>query len=66
MSQSAVEILIDRWMNDPAFREGLRADPEAAVRSTGVELSEDEWTALRSVDWSATDEELQSRVSKAG
>jgi hypothetical protein len=64
MSRQAIGELMDLWTNDPSFRAAMRHDPEATVRQRGVTLSEDEWAALRSVDWSASDEELQSRVSK--
>lgn len=66
MSREAVGELMDKWMNEPEFREAMRRDPEATVRSAGVELNEDEWSALRSMDWNASDEELQARASKAG
>lgn len=65
MSREAVESLIDRWINDPVFREELRKDPEGAIRSTGVELDEEEWAALRRIDWGLTDEDLRLQVSKA-
>jgi hypothetical protein len=64
MSREGLLQLVDRWVNEPAFRAELRADPEAAVRNSGVELSEQEMSALRNVDWSLSDEELESRVSK--
>ena len=64
MSRAAVEELIDRWMNDPAFRSELRSDPEGAVRRAGADLSQDEWAALRAVDWNLPDEELQARTNK--
>jgi hypothetical protein len=66
MSTPALEQLIDKWTNEPAFRDSLRRDPEAAVRSAGVQLNEDELAALRSTDWSLSDEALRSRMSKAG
>ena len=66
MSRQAVETLMDRWMNEPQFREALRQDPEAAVKAVGVTLSDDEWAALRSIDWNQSDDELQARVSKVG
>ena len=66
MSQSGVEILLDRWESDTAFRAALRRDPEEAVKASGVSLSQDEWTALRAIDWSQSDEALSSRASKAG
>lgn len=63
MSRQALETLMDRWVNEPGFRDQLRADPEATVRQTGVSLSQDEWAALRSVDWSLPDEQLQVRAN---
>jgi hypothetical protein len=66
MSRETIEQLIDRWMDDPAFRAAVREDPEGTVRSSGLELDEDEWAALRSVDWSLSDEELTVRASKTG
>ena len=66
MSREAVEQLIDKWMNEPTFRKELRQDPEGTVRKTGASLSQDEWSALRSVDWNQTDEQLQSRANFAG
>lgn len=64
MSREAVGKLVDRWMNEPSFREELRKDPEGAVRRSGVELDAEEWAALRNMDWTLPDEALQSRVSK--
>jgi len=64
MSAEAVDQLLDRWMNEPAFREQMRADPEGTVRATGAELDDNEWRAIRDVDWSLSDEELQARFSE--
>jgi hypothetical protein len=66
MSRAAIGNVIDRWLNEPDFRAVIRRDPEAAVRAEGVELDPDEWAALREVDWSLPDEELNSRLSKYG
>ena len=65
MSRDSVQTLMDRWINEPAFRAEMRHDPEATARSSGVELDEDEWAALRSVDWNLPDAELQARMSKS-
>jgi hypothetical protein len=64
MSREAIEELIDRWMDDPAFRAAVREDPEGTVQSTGLELTADEWAAIRSLDWTLSDEELSSRANK--
>ena len=65
MSRAAVETLIDRWMNEPDFRAALRYDAETTVRATGADLNGEEWDALRRIDWSLSDEELQARINAA-
>ena len=60
-----IEIPMDRWENDTSFRSQMRRDPEGAVRGAGVNLTEDEMAALRSMDWSQSDEELAARAAKA-
>ncbi len=65
MSREAVDQLMDRWTGDRAFREAIRTDPEGTIKSTGVELDESEWLALREIDWSAPDHELEARVSRS-
>jgi hypothetical protein len=66
MSRQGIEQLIDRWMTEPTFRAELRADPVAAARRIGAPLTTEELTALRNVDWSLSDDELQARYSKSG
>ena len=66
MSRESVQTLMDRWINEPAFRTAMRNDPEATTRSSGVELDADEWAAVRGMDWNLSDAELQARMSKAG
>ena len=39
-------------------------DPEGAVRSEGLDLSESEFEALRAAVWTHADEALKSRVSR--
>ncbi len=46
-------------------RGGARG-PEGAIRAAGIELSDAEWAAVRSFDWSVSDQELMARVSKSG
>ena len=62
MSREAVETLMDRWMDDSAFRTAMRRDPEGTVRESGADLDADEWAALRNVDWNLSDEQLRSRA----
>ena len=64
MNREGIELLMDRWMNEPAFRAEMRANPEAAITASGVELDEDELAALKALDFNITDAELQARVSK--
>ena len=54
----------DRFMNDTQFREEMRQDPEGAAERSGLPLDDEDRQALRSMDWSGTDEQLNQRVSK--
>ncbi len=61
----AMQQLADRFVNDAQFREEMRRDPEGAAQRSGLQLDDEDREALRSVDWSGSDEELKERVSKA-
>ncbi len=63
-NQEAMQQLTDRFMNDVDFREQMRQDPEGAAERSGYALDDEDRQALKSVDWSASDEELKERVSK--
>ena len=63
-NQEAMGQLADRFMNDAAFREEMRQDPEGAVERAGYGLDREDKQALKSMDWSGSDEELKERVSK--
>ena len=61
----SMQQLADRFMNDADFREQMKQDPEGAAEHSGLQLDEEDKQALRSVDWSGSDEALNDRVSKA-
>ena len=63
-NQEAMQQLAGRFMEDAEFREQMRQDPEGAVERSGYRLDEEDRQALRSVDWSGSDEDLKERVSK--
>jgi hypothetical protein len=65
-NQEAMQQLTDRFMNDAGFREEMKQDPEGAAQRSGFALDEEDRQALKSVDWSGSDEELNQRVSKIG
>ena len=56
--------LADRFMNDAQFREEMQQDPQGAAERSGYQLDDEDKQALRSMDWSGTDEQLNERVSK--
>ena len=60
----SMQQLADRFMNDEQFREQMRQDPEGAAERSGYQLDDEDKQALKSVDWSSSDEELNQRVSK--
>jgi hypothetical protein len=61
---AAMEQLVDRWMSDSVWREELRTNPEEALQRSGADLDETDWEMIRSIDWSASDGELEERLSK--
>lgn len=63
MDQQAVSDLMDKWMNDDAFRAAVRNDPEGTIRKAGIVLNDEQWKAFREVDWSQSDEELAARTN---
>jgi hypothetical protein len=65
MSREAVEYVLDRWINDAAFREAVRADPEAAIRRAGIELEPAEWEAVRNATHLPGDHRLDARENKS-
>ena len=56
--------LADRFMNDAQFREEMQQDPEGAAERSGYQLDDEDKQALKSVDWSGSNEQLNDRVSK--
>jgi hypothetical protein len=64
-NQEAMQQLADRFMNDAGFREEMKQDPEGAAQREGFVLDDEDRQALKSVDWSGSDEALNDRVSKA-
>ncbi len=61
---TALDQIMERYTTDPTFKAQLQADPEAAAKSAGITLDEEDRQALRGLDFSLTDEQLQQRVSK--
>ncbi|HEY7037039.1 MAG TPA: Os1348 family NHLP clan protein [Thermomicrobiales bacterium] len=64
MERNGLDVLLDRWLNDPAFRDGLGSDPESAIRASGIDLSAEEWDALRAAKYDLSDGALAERVNK--
>ena len=64
MSQQGMSQVMDRYTNDPTFREQLRSDPQGAIQSSGIQLDPSEKDALKNIDWNLPDEQLKERVSK--
>jgi hypothetical protein len=60
----SMQQLADRFMNDAHFREQMMQDPQGAAERSGLPLDEEDKHALRSMDWSGSDEQLNERVSK--
>lgn len=63
MSREALEQLVQRWLNEPAFRAEIRRHLEGAIERADYGLDEDEWSVLRNTDWGQPDEELRTRMA---
>ena len=64
LDREVIATLMDKWINDPLFREEVRRDPEAAVRRLGLTLSSADWEVLRGMGWELPDGELRNRLSR--
>ena len=64
MELKGTNLLVEKWFNEPGFREKMQCDPEGAVKSSGITLKADEWATVRNVVMSTSDEALRARTSK--
>ena len=64
MTRNGVDLLVQKYLNEPGFKTRMQQDPEGAVRSAGISLNADEWATVRNVVLTTSDEALRQRVSK--
>lgn len=64
--KKTMEQLLDRWMNDPSFKDQLRSDPKTTLKSYGIDATDDMVKSLKAVSSNASVEELKERVVKWG
>ena len=50
MDKQHGQMILDRWVEDEAFRTQMRSDAVSAAGSLGVELTDEDTEFLRSVD----------------
>ena len=59
-----MQAVIDRWTENPSFREGMRTDLDGTLRDAGIALDDDTVGQLRAVDWTQSDTELEELLEK--
>ena len=59
-----MQAVIDRWTENPDFREGMRTDLDGTLKGAGIDLDNDTVGQLRAVDWSQSDAELEELLEK--
>lgn len=64
MTGDGLTQVLDRYINDPTFREQFKRDRKQAVSRVGIILTPEEEAALASLDVRLPDEPLQPRVTK--
>ena len=63
----SIEQVMDRWSDDEDFRTAFAADPKAAVKDAGLELTDEEWVTVEASNLAEQGEHaLKERVSKSG
>ena len=60
----SMQQIAERFMNNAEFREEMRQDPEGAAQRAGLQLDDEDKQALKGIDWSGPDEQLNERMSK--
>ena len=63
---TAIDDLLDRWMNAPGFRTSLTNDPEGTVAAAGLTLTAEDWATLKAAVAGLEGGDLQTRTSKGG
>ena len=61
---NSVDQLVDKWLNNPSFRDQMQRDLEGTIKRSGITLSAEEWTTVRNVVMTTADEALRARISK--
>ena len=65
MNPTSMLELVDRYLNDPRFKEQMQKDPEGTAQSTGLKFDDEDRQSIRSWDMSSSgDEQLKERISK--
>ena len=64
MTADAMQTVLDRWTEEPSFREGMRTDMDGTLKGAGIELDDDTAGQLRAVDWNQSDAELEQLLEK--
>lgn len=62
MNYPTAHPLMERWHEDPEFRHALRKDPAGTVKRAGLPMTEEQWDALRALDWNLEEPELLTRL----
>jgi hypothetical protein len=65
MQRNGVDQLVEKWLNEPGFKEKMKKDPEGTVKASGISLNAEEWATVRNVVMTTSDEQLKVRASKA-
>lgn len=65
-NNSHFDVLLKRLLTDRDFYERMRKNPEQTLKESGIELTADEKSAFKSIDWKLSDQELKARLSTVG
>lgn len=59
---NTLEEIINKWQNDPQFKENFNKNPEEAIKLAGLELSPEDMKKMLKLQ--SKNEELEKRINK--
>ena len=64
MTRNGVDQLVQKYLNEPGFKDKMQRDPEGAVKNSGISLNAEEWATVRNIVMTTSDEALRQRANK--
>ena len=64
MKKNGVDQLVQKYLNEPGFRDKMKKDLEGTIKSSGITLNQEELATVRNVVMTTSDDSLRQRINK--